>query len=114
MAGRHRPTGTAVMRAAAERGGSIPSLCATDSVAALGSCPMCLVEIEGRRGTPAICTTRAEQGVVVHTQSERLARLRREVMEPEAANADLAGLSPIVRAAVALLQSSGRSDGNSR
>ena len=75
------PAGTSVMRAAAECSGSIPSLCATDSVAAFGSCRMCLVEIEGRRGTPASCTTPVEQGMAVHTQSPRLARLRRSIME---------------------------------
>jgi formate dehydrogenase major subunit len=75
------PAGTSVMRAAAESGGSIPSLCATDSVKAFGSCRMCLVEIDGRKGTPASCTTPAEPGMVVHTQSERIARLRKGVME---------------------------------
>ena len=75
------PAGTSVMRAAAESGGSIPSLCATDSVKAFGSCRMCLVEIEGRKGTPASCTTPVEPGMVVHTQTARLQRLRRGVME---------------------------------
>jgi formate dehydrogenase major subunit len=75
------PAGTSLMRAAATCGGSIPSLCATDSLEAFGSCRMCLVEIEGRRGTPASCTTPAEEGMVVHTQSKRLARLRKGVME---------------------------------
>lgn len=75
------PAGTSVMRAAAESGGSIPSLCATDSVKAFGSCRMCLVEIAGRKGTPASCTTPVEPGMVVHTQTERLQRLRRGVME---------------------------------
>ena len=81
--GRHVtvPEGTSVMRAASESGGSIPKLCATDNVAAFGSCRMCLVEIEGRRGTPASCTTPAEDGMVVHTQNERLAKLRRGIME---------------------------------
>ncbi|NOU02525.1 MAG: formate dehydrogenase subunit alpha [Novosphingobium sp.] len=75
------PAGTSVMRAAALCGGAIPSLCATDSLAAFGSCRMCLVEIEGRRGTPASCTTPVEPGMAVHTQSPRLARLRRSIME---------------------------------
>ena len=51
--------GTSVMRAAAMLGTSIPSLCATGSLDAFGSCRMCLVEIEGRKGTPASCTTLA-------------------------------------------------------
>ena len=75
------PAGTSVMRAAGACGGSIPSLCATDSVKAFGSCRMCLVEIEGQRGTPASCTTPVAEGMVVRTQSERLARIRRSVME---------------------------------
>ena len=75
------PTGTSVMRAAAMAGGDIPSLCATDSVKSFGSCRLCLVEIDGIRGTPASCTTPASDGMVVHTQSERLAKLRRGVME---------------------------------
>ncbi len=75
------PEGTSVMRAAAECGGSIPSLCATDSLEAFGSCRMCLVEIEGARGLPASCTTPVAPGMVVRTQSERLARVRRGVME---------------------------------
>ena len=75
------PAGTSVMRAAAESGGSIPKLCATDNVKAFGSCRLCLVEIEGRRGTPASCTTPAEQGMVVATQTPRLEKLRRGVME---------------------------------
>jgi formate dehydrogenase major subunit len=75
------PEGTSIMRAAFEAGIPVPKLCATDSVDAFGSCRLCLVEIEGRAGTPASCTTPVAPGLVVHTQTERLARLRRGVME---------------------------------
>ena len=75
------PTGTSVMRAAAEQGTSIPKLCATDSVKSYGSCRLCLIEIDGRKGTPASCTTPVEAGMVVHTQTPRLAKLRKGVME---------------------------------
>ena len=75
------PAGTSVMRAAAQVGGAIPKLCATDSVAAFGSCRMCLVEVDGMRGTPASCTTPAAQGMVVRTQTPKLEKLRRGVME---------------------------------
>ena len=51
------PAGSSVLRAAAEQGTSIPKLCATDSLESFGSCRLCLVEIDGRRGTPASCTT---------------------------------------------------------
>ena len=75
------PKGTSVMAAAMNMGTKIPRLCATDMLDAFGSCRLCLVEIDGRRGTPASCTTPAENGMVVHTQSPKLAKLRRGVME---------------------------------
>ncbi|KVE25756.1 formate dehydrogenase [Burkholderia singularis] len=75
------PAGTSVMRAAIEAGINVPKLCATDSLEPFGSCRLCLVEIEGRRGYPASCTTPAEAGMKVRTQSERLQTLRRNVME---------------------------------
>ncbi|MFA5121250.1 formate dehydrogenase subunit alpha [Zavarzinia sp.] len=75
------PAGTSIMRAAMEMGTQIPKLCATDSVKAFGSCRLCLVEIEGRAGTPASCTTPVAEGMAVQTQTERLKRLRKGVME---------------------------------
>ena len=75
------PAGTSIMRAAMESGTQIPKLCATDSVNAFGSCRLCLVEIEGRAGTPASCTTPAMDGLVVRTQTSRLKDIRRGVME---------------------------------
>src|SRR5580700_10838222 len=75
------PEGTSIMRAAMELGTHIPKLCATDMVDAFGSCRLCLVELEGRAGTPASCTTPVAAGMVVKTQTERLKTIRRGVME---------------------------------
>jgi formate dehydrogenase major subunit len=75
------PAGTSIMRAAMQMGTKIPKLCATDSVKSFGSCRMCLVEIEGRAGTPASCTTPVAANMAVHTQTPRLAKLRKGVME---------------------------------
>jgi formate dehydrogenase major subunit len=75
------PAGTSVMRAAREAGIDIPKLCATDSLAAFGSCRLCLVEIDGRAGTPASCTTPVAEGMQVRTQTPLVAKLRRNVME---------------------------------
>jgi formate dehydrogenase major subunit len=75
------PAGTSIMRAAAELGNHVPKLCATDMVKEFGSCRMCLVEIEGRNGTPASCTTPVAEGIAVKTQTERLKRIRKGVME---------------------------------
>ncbi|MDP4961998.1 MAG: formate dehydrogenase subunit alpha, partial [Mycobacterium sp.] len=58
-----------------------PKLCATDSLQPFGSCRLCLVEIDGKKGTPASCTTPCEPGMVVRTQTPRVDELRRNVME---------------------------------
>ena len=75
------PAGTSLMRAAVEAGVRVPKLCATDSLEPFGSCRLCLVEIDGRKGYPASCTTPAEAGMVVRTQSPQLQQLRQGVME---------------------------------
>jgi len=75
------PEGTSIMHAASISGVTVPKLCATDSLEPFGSCRLCLVEIEGRRGYPASCTTPVAEGIKVHTQTPKLADIRRGVME---------------------------------
>ncbi|MBO6716311.1 molybdopterin-dependent oxidoreductase, partial [Parvibaculum sp.] len=75
------PEGTSIMRAAMDAGIEIPKLCATDMLESFGSCRVCLVEIEGRGGTPASCTTPVAEGIDVRTRSDRLDAIRKGVME---------------------------------
>ena len=75
------PVGTSIMRAARSAGLDIPKLCATDALNAFGSCRVCLVEVEGRRGLLASCTEPVAAGMAVSTQTERVARVRRGVLE---------------------------------
>ncbi|TLY76862.1 MAG: formate dehydrogenase subunit alpha [Gammaproteobacteria bacterium] len=75
------PEGTSIMRAAALAGVKVPKLCATDTLKAFGSCRLCLVEIEGRKGYPASCTTTVAAGMKIRTQSEKLLQLRRGVID---------------------------------
>jgi formate dehydrogenase major subunit len=75
------PEGTSVMRAAASIGIQIPKLCASDNLEPFGSCRLCLVQIEGGRGYPASCTTPVAEGMKVCTQNDKLATIRRGVME---------------------------------
>jgi formate dehydrogenase major subunit len=75
------PEGTSVMRAAALAEVPVPKLCATDTLKAFGSCRLCLVEIEGRKGYPASCTTTVAEGMKIRTQSEKLTQLRRGVID---------------------------------
>src|SRR3546814_10531656 len=75
------PEGASVRLASREGGSQVPKLCATDMGDAFGSCRLCLVEIAGRAGTPASCTTPVAEGMSVSTQTPRLKQLRRGVME---------------------------------
>jgi formate dehydrogenase major subunit len=75
------PAGTSIMRAAALADHDIPKLCATDTLKAFGSCRVCLVEIEGRKGFPASCTTEVAAGMKVRTHSDALTKMRRGVLE---------------------------------
>jgi formate dehydrogenase major subunit len=75
------PDGTSIMRASIMAGINVPKLCATDSLEPFGSCRLCVVEIEGRRGYPASCTTPVAEGLKVHTQTPKLADIRRGTME---------------------------------
>src|SRR6202051_2009649 len=75
------PEVTSVMRAAALAGVKVPKLCATDTLKAFGSCRLCLVEIEGRKGYPASCTTTVAPGMKVRPQSDKLSSLRKGVLD---------------------------------
>ncbi|MCJ8322947.1 MAG: formate dehydrogenase subunit alpha [Rhizobiales bacterium] len=73
--------GTSIMRAAKMLDVDIPKLCASDNLKPHGSCRLCVIEIAGRRGTPASCTTPLEPGMAISTETPKLAKLRRGVME---------------------------------
>ena len=75
------PAGQTVLQAAKTVGIDIAHLCATDTLKPFGSCRLCVVDIAGRKGLPASCTTPVEQGMVVRTQTPQVARVRRNVME---------------------------------
>ena len=73
--------GDTIYSAAKKAGIAIPGLCSSDHLAPFGSCRLCLCEVEGQSGLPASCTTPVREGMVVHTESERLNRLRRNIVE---------------------------------
>ncbi|MUH48983.1 MAG: molybdopterin-dependent oxidoreductase, partial [Actinobacteria bacterium] len=75
------PADTSIMRAALVAGIDIPKLCSTDRLKAFGSCRLCVIQVDGRNGTPSSCTTPVADGMKVSTQSEKLDRIRRGVME---------------------------------
>ncbi len=73
--------GDTIFTAAQRAGIRIPSLCRSDHLAPIGSCRLCLCEVDGQGGTPASCTTLVRDGTVVWTQTDRLIRHRRNIIE---------------------------------
>ena len=74
-------SGQTIMEVARDNGINIPSLCDSPYLDSFGSCRMCIVEIDGRPGTPSSCTTPADNGMVVSTVSDKLWRLRKGITE---------------------------------
>ena len=66
---------------ARENGIPIPTLCHLEGVEDIGACRLCLVEIEGVNKLPPACATRATEGMVVRTETERLRNYRKMTLE---------------------------------
>mgnify|MGYP001263395584 FL=1 len=73
--------GQTIYDAAKQAGIAIPGLCRSDHLSPFGSCRLCLCEVRGQAGLPAACTTPVREGMVVRTETERLTRLRRNLVE---------------------------------
>lgn len=73
--------GNTILAAAQEGGISIPTLCYHESLLPIGSCRLCVVEVEGYEKPMTACTTPAVEGISVITKSDRLFRMRREFLK---------------------------------
>jgi NADH dehydrogenase/NADH:ubiquinone oxidoreductase subunit G len=83
------PAGTTLLKAAQAIGLTIPTLCYHDYCTANGLCRLCVVEVEGTRTLVPACAVPVAEGMTVHTQSERVRRARRVILEMLAATVDL-------------------------
>ncbi|MBN2409002.1 MAG: molybdopterin-dependent oxidoreductase [Candidatus Aminicenantes bacterium] len=75
------PEGVTVLRAAELNGVDIPSLCSHKDLSPFGGCRLCMVEIEGMRGYPLSCSTVAQEGMKVLTDTATLRELRQEILK---------------------------------
>lgn len=75
------PDGSSVLEAALAHGIDVPRLCYHPELVPSGGCRLCLVEVEGRAAPTPSCGLRAEEGMVIHTQSDRLTALRRDIID---------------------------------
>lgn len=73
--------GTTLLAAATQNGLKIPNLCYDGRVELYGACGLCVVEAEGTPKLLRACSTKAVDGMVVHTQTERVVRARKVALE---------------------------------
>ncbi|MFJ6392695.1 2Fe-2S iron-sulfur cluster-binding protein [Streptomyces sp. NPDC091972] len=83
------PEGSTVLDVCRAAGKDVPALCAGGSLAPRGTCRLCVVEVEGAATLVPACSHRAESGLEVRTDSERVRHSRRIVLELLASSADL-------------------------
>ncbi|MCK5316565.1 MAG: formate dehydrogenase subunit alpha [Anaerolineales bacterium] len=75
------PKGFTVLEAIRKADVYVPTLCYDPNLKPYGACRLCIVQIEGMRGLPTSCTTPAEDGMVVHTETEEIQSVRRTIVE---------------------------------
>ena len=75
------PDGCTIMEAAKYNGINIPSLCYLENIHAVGSCRICVVEVEGAKTLQASCITKAREGMVIHTNSKVVREARKVLYE---------------------------------
>lgn len=73
--------GATILQAAQEAGIWIPTLCHLEGVADVGACRLCMVEVVGSPKLTTACTTKVVEGMEVRTDTERLRRYRRMILE---------------------------------
>ncbi len=73
--------GQTILEAAKNAGIKIPTLCAFEHLKPYGSCRLCVVEIEGKKGFFTSCTTVVQEGMVIRTYSDEINKIRRNIVE---------------------------------
>ena len=73
--------GSSILEVINAAGVYVPQLCKDPAMPAIGACRTCLVQVEGRRGFPASCHTPASEGMVVHTNSPEVRRIRQGILD---------------------------------
>lgn len=75
------PEGSTILEAAKQNSIHIPSLCYMEGHHPVGSCRICVVEVEGAKTLQASCITKATEGMVVHTNTKRVRDARKVLYE---------------------------------
>ncbi len=89
--------GATLLEACRQQGIDTPTLCYLENLTPVNVCRVCVVEVEGSRTLVPACSRKAEPGMTVLTNSERVRTSRRMVLEFLASSADMALAAPEVR-----------------
>lgn len=73
--------GMTILEAARSVNIDIPTLCFLKEINEVGSCRMCIVEVEGRKGFATSCIQKVEEGMVVKTNSKDVSEAREVVLD---------------------------------
>jgi predicted molibdopterin-dependent oxidoreductase YjgC len=83
------PEGATIIDACETAGVDTPTLCFLETLTPVNACRVCVVELEGSRVLVPACARKVENGMVVHTDSERVRMSRKMVLEFLASSVDL-------------------------
>ncbi len=83
------PEGATLLDACRSQGIDTPTLCYLENLTPVNVCRVCVVEVEGSRTLVPSCSRKAEPGMKVHTDSERVKTSRKMVLEFLASSADV-------------------------
>jgi len=91
------PEGATLLEACRQEGIDTPTLCYLENLTPVNVCRVCVVEVEGSRTLVPACSRKAEPGMTVHTDSERVRTSRRMVLEFLASSVNMELTAPEVR-----------------
>jgi len=91
------PEGATILEATRKLGIDTPTLCFLETLTPVNACRVCVVELEGSRTLVPACSRKAEAGMAVHTESERVLLSRRLVLDFLASSVDVS-TAPTLRA----------------
>jgi predicted molibdopterin-dependent oxidoreductase YjgC len=74
-------TGRTILDVAKENGIYIPTLCAHPELVSYGGCRLCIIELEGKKGYPTACTTLAEEGITIRTETQTIQEMRKDLIQ---------------------------------
>ena len=80
--------GTTILEAAKKVNIDIPTLCFLKEINEIGDCRICVVEVEGKRGFATSCIQKVEEGMKVHTNTEKVIQARKTVLDLILSNHD--------------------------